>query len=461
MKKGDLIYTTLLVPIDYLAIVLAGILAYKLRFEATLIELRPVLFQLPFNQYLKLVLIIGIGWIIIIALNGLYSFQRRPLLLEYSRSFSACSTSILIIIIAFFFNSQLFNSRLIILFAWALSFLFVSLFRTFARLIKSRLYLNKQFCQNVVFFSDDESSLAIKNYFKSQRRSGFYLQASYSCLSDNNKAEIESLINQQKVDLIVISAKAVSNDVNWLLEICADRNIPYAYSASLLKFNFNNFNFITLAGLPFIEVERTALNGWGRIYKRFFDIIFSFVVILLLIPLALIIAVIIKLDSPGPVIVKLKRVGKQGQVFNLLKFRSMINNAHALKMQLFEYNQRQDGPLFKYANDPRVTGAGRWLRKTSLDELPQFINVFLGQMSVVGPRPHEPEEVSQYKRQQKQLLAMRPGITGLAQVSGRSDLSFNEEVNLDIYYIEHWHPGLDLTIIFKTPQAMFSPRKAL
>lgn len=132
-----------------------------------------------------------------------------------------------------------------------------------------------------------------------------------------------------------------------------------------------------------------------------------------------------------------------------------------MKKQLQTYNQRADGPLFKMENDPRLTSFGKIIRKWSLDELPQFFNVLLGQMSLVGPRPHEPEEVKGYQQSEKKLLAIKPGITGLAQVSGRSDLLWEEEVRLDTYYVEHWSLGLDIQILLKTPRAVLSQRSAL
>lgn len=460
MKKADLIYTVLLVPLDYLAIVVSALVAYQLRFQTVFTDLRPVLFQLPLIDYLKIVLVMAVGWVIIFALNGLYSFKNKSLLLEYSRSFSACSTSILIIMVAFFFNTQLFNSRLIILLVWVFSIVFVSLFRTIARIVRRLMYSSSQLRQRVILFGTDRSAEAVADYFIHKQTLGYDLINHFKSLSDDDKSKIEAMAKNREIDMLVIATKNISADVDWLMSVCVDYNIPYAYAASMLKFNSPNFNYLTIAGLPFIEVVRTSLDGWGRIYKRFFDIVFSLLALLFIVPLGLIIGLLIKLETPGPVLVRLKRVGKQGKVFSLLKFRSMINNAHDLKKQLVQYNQRQDGPLFKYDNDPRVTKIGRWLRKLSLDELPQFYNVLVGEMSVVGPRPHEPEEVSKYQSHQKQLLAIRPGITGMAQVSGRSDLSFDEEVNLDIYYIEHWRPIQDIIIIIKTPWAMFAPRKA-
>jgi lipopolysaccharide/colanic/teichoic acid biosynthesis glycosyltransferase len=147
-------------------------------------------------------------------------------------------------------------------------------------------------------------------------------------------------------------------------------------------------------------------------------------------------------------------------MFTLYKFRSMVQNAHALKPQMQELNERRDGPLFKIQNDPRVTRIGRFLRKASLDELPQLWNVLKGDMSLVGPRPHEPEEVRQYRAEDRGLLAIKPGITGLAQVSGRSNLLFAEEVTLDTYYIENWSLRLDFQILVRTLIVVFKFRDA-
>jgi lipopolysaccharide/colanic/teichoic acid biosynthesis glycosyltransferase len=136
--------------------------------------------------------------------------------------------------------------------------------------------------------------------------------------------------------------------------------------------------------------------------------------------------------------VKLKRVGKKGKPFGLYKFRSMVKDAAKRKTEILAYNERPDGPLFKMKHDPRITKCGTWLRRTSLDELPQLFNILKGQMSLVGPRPHEPEEVAHYDRGYKKLLSIRPGMTGMAQVSGRTDLLFVDEAKLDIFYIENW-----------------------
>jgi len=165
-------------------------------------------------------------------------------------------------------------------------------------------------------------------------------------------------------------------------------------------------------------------------------------------------ALAIKLDSPGPVIFRQRRVGARGQEFVVFKFRSMREGADEEKERLLEFNE-MSGPLFKMREDPRTTRLGRFLRRFSLDELPQLFNVLRGEMSLVGPRPHTSAEVAQYQDWQRQVLETPPGLTGLAQVSGRSQLSFDEQCLLDIYYIENWSPALDAKILLRTvPKAL-------
>jgi len=173
----------------------------------------------------------------------------------------------------------------------------------------------------------------------------------------------------------------------------------------------------------------------------------------LLTPFWIIIPILIKLDSSGPAIYRSKRKYKN-RVFSIFKFRSMVADADDKKAELLDLNERS-GPLFKIKNDPRITRLGRFLRKTSIDELPQLFNVLWGTISLVGPRPHLPEEVDQYKQDDRKVFAIKPGITGLAQISGRSSLDFDDEIKLDFYYIENWSLLLDIKIILKSIGVVF------
>ncbi len=188
--------------------------------------------------------------------------------------------------------------------------------------------------------------------------------------------------------------------------------------------------------------------------KRFFDIIGASLGIIIIAPLAPLIALAIKLESPGPVFVKLVRVSAAKKI-EVYKFRSMINNADQFKLGLRHLNQRSDGPFFKIKNDPRLTKTGKFIRKFRLDEFPQLINVLKGDLSLVGPRPHEPEEITDYPTNYKDLIAVKAGVTGLSQVNGASSLPFIKELELDSYYVQNQNLWLDLKIIAKTLAILF------
>ena len=223
----------------------------------------------------------------------------------------------------------------------------------------------------------------------------------------------------------------------------------------LLQMSLNRVEFINMSGIPLLGLREVRISRLERAAKRFMDMAITVLVSIPVLIASAIIAVAIKLDSHGPVVYSGTRVGQNGKPFRMYKFRSMIVGADRQKNTLEEQNEA-DGPIFKIRDDPRLTQVGRFLRRTSLDELPQFFNVFLGQMSLVGPRPPLPEEVEQYKPWQRQRLSVIGGITGLWQVSGRSDLTFDELCLLDIYYIENWSLALDLRILLSTiPYALF------
>lgn len=193
----------------------------------------------------------------------------------------------------------------------------------------------------------------------------------------------------------------------------------------------------------------------GLKMKSTLDFFFSFTVIMLVSPVFLMIAVAIRLEDGGPVLFTQERVGLNGRRFSIFKFRTMVTNAEALKISMQGQNE-QTGPVFKITNDPRVTRIGRFLRRTSFDELPQFFNVIRGEMSVVGPRPPIPSEVEKYKKWQKRRLTMKPGITCTWQVSGRNDIPFKEWVKLDLEYIDNWSLTRDVVLILKTVKVILT-----
>lgn len=190
-----------------------------------------------------------------------------------------------------------------------------------------------------------------------------------------------------------------------------------------------------------------------RIYliiKRFFDIILSLIGLIILSPIFLIIAIIIKIDSKGPVFFKHKRIGKNGKMIGVYKFRSMVTNAEELIKKFTPEQKAEYEKNFKLDNDPRITKVGKFLRKSSLDELPQLINILIGNMSIVGPRPIVTGEIDKYGDQKDKFLSMTPGLTGYWQASGRSDVEYDERIRMELYYIDHCSLWLDIKIIFKT-----------
>jgi exopolysaccharide biosynthesis polyprenyl glycosylphosphotransferase len=205
-----------------------------------------------------------------------------------------------------------------------------------------------------------------------------------------------------------------------------------------------------VADLPLIHLDKPQYDGAKRFQKRAFDVCFSLLVLIPAMPLILIAVALVKLTSKGSGFYESERIGLDGESFNMLKIRTMVDGADQMRDDLAQFNEVDGGGLFKMRRDPRVTPVGRFLRRYSIDELPQFINVLRGQMSVVGPRPLLPAEVDAYDHRERRRLLVRPGITGLWQISGRSNLSWDDCVRLDLSYVENWSMMSDLIIAVKT-----------
>jgi len=289
--------------------------------------------------------------------------------------------------------------------------------------------------------------------------------------------ELRAFLAQEQIDEIIQSDPNLSKtDVLRLYDFADEYNLTFKYAADLLGTKVLKTEVMEIAGIPLIEVKKTPLEGWGRIAKRIMDVFGSSVLIFLFSPLLLGIALLIKIDSRGPVFYLDYRSGQAGRRFLFYKFRSMIAHlcdgegpsataeGNKILQEMIadrKLNVRSDQPLHKIKDDPRVTRVGRFIRRWSLDELPQLFNVLKGDISLVGPRPHMTMQTAKYEAHHKKVLTIKPGITGLAQISGRSDLSFEDEVKLDIYYIENWSLLLDLSILLRTPLAVIRKRQAL
>jgi exopolysaccharide biosynthesis polyprenyl glycosylphosphotransferase len=309
--------------------------------------------------------------------------------------------------------------------------------------------------RRVVIIGTHTVAETLMHIFTHERRWGFVIVGHFDYFSPSLREKIKNL---HPDELIFTDAKAYENQALNALEFAQENHIAFKYSADLFDTFTSNMSISTIAGIPIVELKRTPLEGWGAIAKRLFDIVFSSICIVLFSPLMLLIALAIKLDSKGPIFFVYERIGQYGKPFTYFKFRSMIDGAHTLRYDPEFRKQVKDvrgwttkNPIVKYENDPRVTRVGKFLRKYSLDELAEFFLVLIGSMSLVGPRPHEKEEVEKYQKHHKKVLTLKPGMTGMAQISGRSSLSFDEEVRLDTFYIENWSLFLDGIIVIKTP----------
>jgi exopolysaccharide biosynthesis polyprenyl glycosylphosphotransferase len=262
------------------------------------------------------------------------------------------------------------------------------------------------------------------------------------------------LVSQTVDEVLYCKGENNRQEVQHLLDACREIGVAFYLQSDLKTFKELNMHVTMRNRQPLFAYRNIPENYFLLKVKQAFDFVFSFVVAAVLSPLFLLIAVAIKFDDNGPVFFSQERVGLNGRRFQCLKFRTMVVEAEAMKVQLAGRNEQQ-GPVFKIKNDPRVTRVGAFLRKTSLDELPQFFNVLRGDMSVVGPRPPIPSEVVQYQRWQNRRLSMKPGITCIWQVSGRNNIPFEQWMKMDLEYIDNWSLGLDLQLILKTIKTIF------
>jgi exopolysaccharide biosynthesis polyprenyl glycosylphosphotransferase len=370
------------------------------------------------------------------------------------------------VIIYMFFIREYFSSRFIVLIAWILAVFMVIVVRVILRKIQNFALGHGWGGHHVVIIGNDKNTEEIVHELKHTPSFGYKIIGRIKEFEDKDKHDLRQLHEKSNIDEIIVADSGISRKIMVeILDFCNEHNIIFKYAAGQFESRTTNVEFHLLAGVPIIEIKKTQLDGWLKIIKRLIDILVSSIALLILWPFFIIIVCLIKLEDPGPAIYKNERVSRDG-AFNVYKFRrfytkyctgkqfaAYTNQEAVLKYQeeLIKSQSERRGPLYKVLNDPRTTVIGRFLEKNSIDELPQLFNVWLGNMSLVGPRPHQPIEVEKYEKHHKRVLDIKPGVTGLAQISGRSDLDFEEEVKLDTYYIENWSLKLDLWILLKTP----------
>ncbi|MGO0574891.1 sugar transferase [Ornithinimicrobium panacihumi] len=263
---------------------------------------------------------------------------------------------------------------------------------------------------------------------------------------------------EHKVDVVAVSSSAGLGPeglrrLGWALE---GTDIDLVVAPGIMDVAGPRVLTRPVQGLPLIHVEAPSFGGPQLLAKNISDRVLALLLLVLASPLLVGIALCVRQEDDGPIFFRQERVGKDGDTFSMIKFRTMVTNAEDMLPQLMAANEGA-GPLFKMRQDPRITRVGAVLRKYSLDELPQLFNVLRGEMSLVGPRPPLPREVAEYEAHVRRRLLVKPGMTGLWQISGRSDLSWSESVRLDLYYVENWTPVLDLMILWRTIQVVLQP----
>jgi exopolysaccharide biosynthesis polyprenyl glycosylphosphotransferase len=472
MKKSELVFSFILLPLDYVMIIMAGLAAYHIRFAKFATNLRPAIFNLQISEYLGALFLVGILWIIIFALSGLYVIRNtRKYIKEFYQIIEACSLGLVLLVVLIFFRRELFESRFIILAGYLFSIIFVAVGRGIIRYIQINLYKAGIGTHKIIIIGAGMTADNLVREFSSKKNLGFDVVKRLRDFNIGTENELEEFCKNQNVDEIIQADPNLAKiDVLKIFNFADEHHINFKYAPDILETKVLKTDVAEYAGIPVIEVIKTPLEGWGSIAKRFFDLFFAVFLIIFLSPALIFFGILVKLDSHGPVIYKNIRVGKNGKIFKLNKFRSMLSSyciynekdsqtAIRLEQELIEKQNSKDGPVYKIKDDPRITRVGGFIRRWSIDELPQLLNVLSGNMSLIGPRPHQPREVAKYENHHKKVLSIKPGLTGLAQISGRSDLSFEEEIRLDTYYIENWSLLLDLTILLRTPMAVFKPRK--
>ncbi|MCX6763489.1 MAG: sugar transferase [Candidatus Moranbacteria bacterium] len=471
MKKSELFFSFIQVPVDFLMIILAAMTAFSIRNVPQILALKPKLYEFPFNAYLKIILMVAPLFILIYAIEGLYNIRvTKKFWREMVKVFTATSVGLVIIIVAIFLKREWFSSRFIILAAWGLATLYITIARSLLHIFQKWLLRKYGLgVHRVLLIGYNGKMDLIYKLIHRKKNLGYRVVDRIS----NARLKIVRQIKEEKgIDEIIVCDPYLTDDEQEkLIDFCAINNIGYKYIPTTLQ--TPRFEMGVLSGEPLIEIKHTPLDGWGKILKRTFDVIASIVGIIITSPITLITALLIKLESAGPVIYKNERIGADGRKFFVYKFRYMkweccvtkennnLQKALELEKELIAKQSVREGPLYKIKNDPRKTRVGNFIEKYSIDELPQFFNVLLGSMSMVGPRPHQKREVEKYMEYHRRLLTIKPGVTGMAQISGRSDLDFEDEYKLDLYYIENWSLWLDTQICLKTIGVLFRKRENL
>jgi exopolysaccharide biosynthesis polyprenyl glycosylphosphotransferase len=452
--------------VDALVLVIAFVLAYVARVQY---DPRPLLHNIYAYDYLFAFLLIVPFWIAIFALIGLYqpkTYNRR--LLEWSKIAIGSFLGVLLIVgFEYISDKDIFPARLVAAYALVGSFILIVFEREIMRLARTLSFRYGKNVKRVLLIGASGSTSDIALSLADTRKSGFEIVAiagPKKILPDTSHAihysSPEAALKQLKelgVSTIIQTDLYENPDRNQLILSTAQANhLDYSFIPGESEFYSGKNTVDVFLGYPMITVYQTPLVGWGSIVKRIFDIIVSFILVVVLSPVFLLLFIIKRLADRGPAFYVSKRLSRFSEPIGLIKFRSMGSQfggkdaadefrAMGREDLAVEYEKNR-----KVENDPRITKFGAWLRKTSIDELPQIFNVLKGDISLVGPRPILPQEVKLAKGRTALLHSVKSGMTGLWQVSGRSELSFEDRIELELFYAQNWTFWLDIKILFKT-----------
>lgn len=457
-----------------LVMVLSGFwLAYAIRFEVGIAWFYK--HEVPPSEfYQSLVFLIVPAWIIVFRLFGLYDFKNLfGGTREYARAFNASTFCMMLMILFIFFGDTQDIARAWVLLSWLLVSLGVMLGRFILRRIVQNMRANGRFLTAALIIGANEEGLAIAEQLQANPKAGVWLAG----FADDELGpgsellphvpvlgsvdSIGLLVRQHGIQEIIVASTALPREK--LLQLFnafgSDDNITVRMSSGLYELLTTGVEVQEFGNVPLLSVNKVRLTGVDMTMKSFLDIIVSITALLIFLPIMTAIAIAIRLDSSGPIFHLRRVIGVGGKSFNALKFRTMYVDADERLARDPEL-RREFELNHKLKNDPRVTPIGRFLRRTSLDELPQLINVLIGQMSLVGPRMITAEERARYGKFRMNLSTVKPGITGLWQVSGRSDVSYEERVMLDMNYIRNYSIWFDMQILFQTIPAVLKSRGA-
>ena len=440
--------------IDIFLIFLSFYLPYALRYNKSLF--------LKETPYYKEYILLFFLWTILIIYffhtNNLYSTDRSLTIFREVFKVSKCIffSSVISGLLIFFLQLKIF-SRFVFILAVILLIFNLSFFRILKRLYIRYRILRGYYNINVLIIGATKEGINLAEQIKLNP----YLGLKIVGFLDNQKSsdycgyrilgkleDLERILEEYFIDEVYIAKSLDKRSVLDIVNITTEKRKGLKILIDNFGLSFINAKVSYIGFVPVLEYFDIGLHGTDRFIKRFLDIVISSILLFVLLPLFIVIAILIKMDSKGPVFYISKRCGRKKRLFNLYKFRSMIADADKYRGELLKYSDTKG--IFKMKNDPRITKVGRFLRRYSLDELPQLINVLKGDMSLVGPRPFLLEEVENLETWQLKSLNIKPGITGLWQIRGRSDVSLHRRIKWDIYYINNWSLSLDIKILFLT-----------